>query len=100
MNTTIIAGTSGKAKWALPEPPKRRLRDDFADWMRAKNYARATIAAYVADVREFVLVSGKRDPREMGAPVERRIKSPLDAVEWDRRVERGKVGGGEGERNS
>lgn len=32
-----------------------------------KNYASKTIAAYVADVLDFVLCSGKRDPRTLGA---------------------------------
>jgi hypothetical protein len=69
----------GKAKWALPLPPKRRLREEFADWLRTRNYRPATISAYVSCVLDFVVASGKRDPREMGAaPVERRIKSPLD----------------------
>ncbi len=67
MNTTITANAPAKRQWALPEPPKRRLRDEFADWMRVRNYARNTISSYVADVLDFVLFSGKRDPREMGA---------------------------------
>jgi len=71
-----------KAKWNLPEPPKVRLREQFADWMRAKNYARNTIAAYVADVLDFVLFSGKRDPREMGAAEVQRFLTML-AVQRD-----------------
>lgn len=67
MNTTLTADSSRKVQWRLPEPPKRRLRDDFADWMRVKNYAGKTIEAYVACVLNFVLFSGKRDPRELGA---------------------------------
>lgn len=67
MNTTQTALPTQKVQWRLPCPPKRRLRDEFADWMRTRNYAKATIAAYVADVRDFVLFSGKRDPHEMGA---------------------------------
>lgn len=35
--------------------------------MRLKNYSPKTIEAYVADVVDFVVCSGKRDPREMGA---------------------------------
>lgn len=77
MNTTLTAGLPRKVQWRFPVPPKRRLRDDFADWMRTKNYARATIVAYVANVREFVLVSGKRDPREMGAPEVQRFLTVL-----------------------
>lgn len=67
MNTTITAGSPEKRSWNLPEPPKRRLREDFADWLRAKNYRPATITAYVADVLDFVLFHGKRDPKGMGA---------------------------------
>ena len=54
MNTAITEGTGQKAKWNLPEPPKRRLREQFADWMRMKNYKPATIDAYVANVLDFV----------------------------------------------
>lgn len=68
MNTALTAQSSQKAKWNLPEPPKQRLRDAFADWMRVKNYRDKTITAYVADVLDFVLFHGKRDPKEMGAP--------------------------------
>ena len=67
MNTTLTAGLPRKVHWQLPEPPKQRLRDQFADWMRTKNYARATITAYVSDVLDFVLFSGKRDPRTLGS---------------------------------
>ncbi len=67
MNTAITAESPRKVQWHLPEPPKVRLRDQFADWMRAKNYARTTISAYVADVLDFVLFHGKRDPRTLGA---------------------------------
>lgn len=68
MNTALTTGSAEKAKWNLPAPPKVRLRQQFAEWMRAKNYRPATITAYVADVLDFVLFHGKRDPREMGAP--------------------------------
>ena len=67
MNTSLTTNPPPKAKWNLPEPPKRRLRDVFAEWMRMKNYAPKTIDAYVADVLDFVLFLGKRDPRELGA---------------------------------
>lgn len=67
MNTTITTVSSQKVQWRIPEPPKRRLREDFADWMRVKNYARNTIQAYVADVLDFIVFSGKRDPRTLGA---------------------------------
>jgi hypothetical protein len=85
MNTSVMTGAAGKAKWALPLPlpPKRRLRDEFSDWLRTRNYRPATISAYVSCVLDFVVASGKRDPR----------------AEWDRRGESGKVGGGETERS-
>jgi len=67
MNTTVTPGTPERRSWNLPDPPKRRLRDDFADWLRVRNYRPATIAAYVSDVLDFVLFHRKRDPREMGA---------------------------------
>jgi integron integrase len=67
MNTAITPVPPPKVQWRLPEPPKVRLRDQFAEWMRAKNYAPATVAAYVADVLDFVVFSGKRDPRTLGA---------------------------------
>ena len=67
MNASLITKQPLKAKWNLPEPPKQRLRDAFADWMRVKNYRDKTITAYVADVLDFVLFHGKRDPKEMRA---------------------------------
>lgn len=60
MNAVITTLSPRKAK-------SRRLRDEFADWMRLKNYSPNTIRDYVADVVDFVVFSGKRDPREMGA---------------------------------
>jgi integron integrase len=77
MNATQTADSPRNVQWRIPEPPKRRMREDFADWMRAKNYARTTINAYVADVLDFVLFNGKRDPREMGAPEVQRFLSML-----------------------
>jgi len=60
MNTAVTAKSPQKAK-------SRRLRDEFADWMRMKNFRPNTIRDYVSDVLDFVLFHGKRDPREMGA---------------------------------
>lgn len=82
MNTTITTTPSQKAKWHLPEPPKRRLRDAFADWMRMKNYKKNTISAYVSDVLDFVLFQGKRDPKTMGASEVREFLTML-AVKRD-----------------
>ena len=85
MNATETTGQPGKAKWVLPEPPKVRLRDQFADWMRMKNYRQTTISAYVADVLDFVLFSGKRDPRTLGAAEVRAFLTMLAAkrdVSW------------------
>lgn len=85
MNTVVNTGSPGKAKWPIPEPPKRRLRDEFSDWLRMKNYRDATISAYVADVLDFVLFHGKRDPRELGAPHVQQFLTMLAAardVSW------------------
>lgn len=82
MNTSITTGGTGKAKWALPEPPKRRLREEFADWLRTRNYRPATITAYVGCVLDFVVASGKRDPRAMGAAEVQRFLTML-AVKRD-----------------
>lgn len=82
MNTAVSAPNPLKAKWTLPDPPKRRLRDQFADWMRMKNYRPATITAYVADVLDFVVFSGKRDPRTLGAAEVREFLTML-AVKRD-----------------
>lgn len=60
MNAVLTAIYPQKAK-------APRLRDEFADWMRMKNYKPATIRDYVANVLDFVLFHGKRDPRSMGA---------------------------------
>lgn len=60
MNTSLATGSPGKAKWIIAEPPPVRLRDQFAGWMRSKNYRPATIAAYVSCVLDFVMFSGKR----------------------------------------
>ena len=59
MNIAVITKSPEKAK--LP-----RLRDEFSDWMRMKNYRENTIRDYVADVLDFVMYSGKRDPRTLG----------------------------------
>ena len=63
----ITANAPQKMKWNLPLPPKVRLRDQFSDWLRAKNLAVNTITAYVSDVLDFVLFHNKRDPKTMGA---------------------------------
>lgn len=52
----------------VPQKAKSpRLREEFAQWMRMKNYKPKTIEAYVSCVLDFVIFGGKRDPREMGA---------------------------------
>lgn len=63
----ITTNQPSKAKWNLPLPPKVRLRDQFSDWLRAKNLAKNTITAYVSCVLDFVLFHSKRDPKTMGA---------------------------------
>ena len=83
MNTIVTAVSPQKVQWSIPEPPKRRLRDDFSDWMRVKNYARNTISTYISCVLEFVVFSGKRDPRTLGAAeVSLRVKD----VDFERGV--------------
>lgn len=59
MNTAVITPTPQKAK-------SPRLRDEFAAYLRLRNYSKATIRSYVNDVLEFVVFSGKRDPRTLG----------------------------------
>lgn len=50
--------------------------------MRVKNYSPKTIEAYVSDVVDFVVFSGKRDPRTMGAQEVQRFLTML-AVKRD-----------------
>lgn len=81
MNTTGTAIQYRKVQpHRIPEPPRRRLRDVFADWMRMKNYAPATISAYVSCVLDFVVCNGKRDPKEMGAAEVQRFLTMLATV--------------------
>lgn len=82
MNATINTKPAQKTKWNLPEPPKQRLREAFADWMRFKHYKPHTITAYVADVLDFVLFHGKRDPKTLGADQVREFLTML-AVKRD-----------------
>lgn len=56
-----------KAKWSLPDPPKRRLREVFREWLVTRHYSRATVECYVGWVLKFVLWAGRRDPKQMGA---------------------------------
>jgi site-specific recombinase XerD len=67
MNTVVTAIAPQKAKWRLPEPPKIRLREQFRQWMVTRHYSPATVACYVQWVLNFVLWSGKRDPKTVGA---------------------------------
>ncbi|MES2367659.1 MAG: integron integrase [Pseudomonadota bacterium] len=59
MNVAIITKSPVKAN-------SPRLRDEFAGWMRMKNYRDNTIRDYVSDVLDFVMFNGKRDPRTLG----------------------------------
>lgn len=79
MNGALTAKVPAKAKWggALPEPPKVRLRDQFRAWLRMKGYRPKTGECYVQWVLKFVLWSGKRDPRTMGAEDVRQYLSAL-----------------------
>jgi integron integrase len=47
--------------------PKKRLREQFREWLVFHHYAQATVKTYIGCVLEFVLWSGKRDPLSMGA---------------------------------
>jgi integron integrase len=71
MNVAITANPTQKT--AI----KRRLRDEFSDWMRMKNYRNSTISAYVSNVLDFVLFCGKRDPRELSKEDVNRFLSML-----------------------
>jgi site-specific recombinase XerD len=59
MNTAVITSPPQKAK-------SPRLQDEFAAYLRLRNYSPATIRSYVNDVLDFVIFSGKRDPRTLG----------------------------------
>lgn len=59
MNAVVTSDFPQKAKSPL-------LRDEFAAWLRMKNYKPTTIRDYVADVVDFVKFHGKH-PRSMGA---------------------------------
>lgn len=48
-----------------PGPP--RLLDQLRDRVRVRHYSKRTEQAYVAWVRRFILESGRRHPRELGA---------------------------------
>jgi integron integrase len=50
----------------LPTPP--RLQAQFIATVRALHYSRRTEEAYWHHIRGFILWSGKRHPRDMGAP--------------------------------
>ncbi len=59
MNTAVITEPSQKAK-------SPRLREEFARWMKMKGKSENTIRDYIADVLDFVMFSGRRDPRTLG----------------------------------
>lgn len=68
MNFTPSVRSSEKAKSAGPttqRPP--RLRELFRRWLVLKHYQPKTVETYINCVLKFVIWSGKRDPKTLGA---------------------------------
>ena len=63
-----------------PGPPKPRLLDRVRAALRIRHYSRRTEKAYVAWIRRYILLHGKRHPVQMGAPELTRFLSSLE--EW------------------
>jgi integron integrase len=59
MNHALTALSPQKAK-------SRRLRDEFADYLKFRGREDSTAADYIRVVLNFVLFHGKRDPKTMG----------------------------------
>ncbi len=51
-----------------PDAPKPRLLDRVREAIRVRHYSRRTEKAYVAWIRRYIFLHGKRHPAEMGAP--------------------------------
>lgn len=47
--------------------PKKRLRDQYREWLVFHHYSPRTIDCYIGRVLDFVVWSGKRNPLGMGA---------------------------------
>jgi len=48
--------------------PKARLLDQVRELMRVKHYSTRTEHSYLGWIKRFILLQGKRHPRELGAP--------------------------------
>ena len=59
---------SGEITQAGTEGRKPRLLEQVRRRLRAKHYSLRTEQAYVFWIRRFIIASGKRHPRLMGAP--------------------------------
>ncbi len=49
-------------------PAQPRLLDQVSDAIRRRHYSYRTEESYIRWIKRFVLFSGKRHPRELGAP--------------------------------
>ena len=76
---------------ATPSPSAplvERLHDQIIAAIRVRNYSRRTEQAYWHWTRQFVLWSGKRHPREMGA-----AEAIREERLWRRHADMAKLGG-------
>ena len=67
MNPPHVPAYPGKPVARLIPNPKLRFLDQCREVLRFKQMARRTEEAYVDWIRRFIVWSGKRHPREMGA---------------------------------
>ena len=68
---------NGQINRMVAGKPAPRLLEEVVRVLRLKHYSIRTEAVYVGWVRRFVLVNGKRHPREMGAAEVERFLSDL-----------------------
>jgi hypothetical protein len=80
-----VGGNEGVTDSQSGERPPRLL-DEVRRVMRLKHYSVRTEQAYISWIRRFILASGKRHPREMGASEVERF---LSALAVDRNVSAG-----------
>lgn len=72
----LYASRSAVIKASL-EPAKPRLLDEVRGRLRLRHYSIRTERAYLGWIRRFILASGKRHPRQMGAAEVERFLSGL-----------------------
>ena len=60
-------GKTGVISEAVPQAQDRPLLERVRQRMRAKHYSLRTEATYVQWIRRFIIDSGRRHPRDMGA---------------------------------